>query len=261
MSTAWDRLPHDVRAAAGEHTGAIEAVEPAPAGAGSQLAATLHTVTGPVFVKGLRTDHPWAWTQDREELVAAHAAPLAPPPVWRVVTGGWDLLAFQHVAGETADFRPGSKDLAAVVEAMTALGRLPAPERGLEDAVRRWDHPRFAGDALLHTDWQSTNAIVTEHGVRLVDWAWATRGAAWIDPSCWIVWLVSAGHPPADAETLASQVPAYAAADPRDVDLFATALARDRQRAADDSPSRLTARLRDAAAAWDAHRRLSPQRR
>jgi len=261
MSTPWDRLPHDVRAAVAERTGAIEAVEPAPAGAGSQLAATLRTVSGPVFVKGLRTDHPWAWTQAREEAVTAHAAPLAPRPLWRVVTGGWDVLGLEHLDGEPADVRPGATDLPRVVEAMTALGRLRAPDRGLQDAAERWGDPRFAGDALLHTDWQSTNAIVTAEGVRLVDWAWATRGAPWIDPGCWVVWLVLAGHRPADAERWAAQVPAYGAAAPTDLDLLATALAREWQRAADENPSRPTSRLRDAAASWDAHRKISPQGR
>ena len=256
--TAWDRMPQEVRAAVAERTGAIEAVEPAPGGPSSQLAATLHTVTGPVFVKGLRSDHPWAWTQAREE---AAAAPVAPRVLWRIVTHGWDVLGFEHVEGEPADLRPGAKDLPAVVAAMTQLAGITAPERVLADAAERWGDQRFAGSSLLHTHWQSTNAIVTAGGVRLVDWAWATRGAPWIDPACWVVWLINARHRPADAETWAGRVPAYGDATPEDLDLFATALAREWQRAADESPSRLTARLRDAAAAWDAHRRISPQRR
>jgi hypothetical protein len=256
--TTWDRMPQEVRSAVGEHTGAIVAVEPAPGGPSSQLAATLHTVTGPVFVKGLRSDHPWAWTQPREEAVST---PVAPKVLWRVVTHGWDVLGFEHVSGEPADLRPGSTDLPAIVEAMVSLARAAPPERGLADAAERWGDRRFAGDALLHTHWQSTNLIVTGNGLRVVDWAWATRGAPWIDPACWIVWLVNAGHRPAEAETWAARVPAYAAATPEDLDLFATALAREWQRAADESPSRLTARLRDAAAAWDAHRKVSPQRR
>ena len=38
---------------------------------------------------------------------------------------------------------------------------------------------------------------------------WPTRGAAWIDPACWIVWLVFAGHVPREAEQRAIKVPAW----------------------------------------------------
>jgi hypothetical protein len=254
----WDRLPHDVRMAVGEHTGAIEAAEPAEFGYTSQVAVTLRTASGAVFVKGLRQDHPWIWTQAREAAVNPHVQPVAPRLRWRVVTGGWDLLGFEHVAGEPADIRPGSADLPGVVEAMSVLGTLTGPARGLADAAERWKDARFAGGALLHTDWHQTNTLVTPDGVRLVDWAAATRGAAWIDPACWIVWLIHQGHGPRDAESWAARVPAYSAATAEDLDLFATALARDWQQAADASPSRWTSRLRDAAAAWDAHRKLFP---
>ncbi|MFD3511276.1 hypothetical protein [Nocardia sp. NPDC058666] len=52
----------------------------------------------------------------------------------------------------------------------------------------------FDGDALLHTDWFPTNVLVPGDGVRVVDWAWASRGAAWIDAALWAVWLRLAVH-------------------------------------------------------------------
>ncbi|WP_161958506.1 phosphotransferase [Ornithinimicrobium cavernae] len=39
-----------------------------------------------------------------------------------------------------------------------------------------------AGDYLVHTDIRSDNLLVTADGsVRIVDWPWACRGAAWVD--------------------------------------------------------------------------------
>ncbi len=50
--------------------------------------------------------------------------------------------------------------------------------------------------------------VLIASDARLVDWAWPTRAAPWIDPACWIVWLIASGHNPADAETSAASVPA-----------------------------------------------------
>ncbi|WP_053703386.1 hypothetical protein [Streptomyces sp. WM6368] len=54
----------------------------------------------------------------------------------------------------------------------------------------------FDGDALLHTDRFPTNILVTGDGLRVVDWAWASRGAAWIDAALRAVWLIRSGHSP-----------------------------------------------------------------
>ncbi len=81
------------------------------------------------------------------------------------VAGGWDLLGFEHLTGHGADYSPASADLPLVVEAMTALGRIPCPDPDveLEEAGQRWsgylddpaDAALFTGAALLHTDWSS----------------------------------------------------------------------------------------------------------
>ncbi|WP_433869084.1 aminoglycoside phosphotransferase [Saccharopolyspora sp. CA-218241] len=235
-------------------------------GFNSQVAATLDTASGPVFVKGLRQDHPRAWTQAREAAVNPRVRPVSAALLWRVTSAGWDLLGFEHLAGRGADFRPGSTDLPLVVDLLTALGRLRCPEVELKDAARRWaaylDEPAdavaFSGEALLHTDLNHTNVLIARTGhrgiARLVDWAWATRGAAWIDPACWVVWLISAGHHPREAERWAAGVPSWSSASAADLNLFSTAQAGLWRATAEEHPSGWTHQLRDAAARWAHHR-------
>ncbi|MGW5939083.1 aminoglycoside phosphotransferase [Streptomyces celluloflavus] len=271
----WDDLPADVRAAVREHTGPIRSARSAGAGFSSQLAVTLDTARGRVFVKGMRQDHAEAWTQRREADVGPHIVPLGPRLLWHVTAGGWDLLGFEHLTGRSADYGPASADLPLVVEAMTALGRIACPEVELADAGQRWaaylDDPAdarlFTGTALLHTDWHHTNVLITgpdaappgntprpTDTARLIDWPWATRGAAWIDPACWIVWLGFAGHDPQQAERWAAKVPAWSTAPAGALDLFATAQARFWQETEATYPNAWTHGLRDAADRWAAHR-------
>ncbi|WP_052397449.1 MazG-like family protein [Streptomyces sp. NRRL F-5123] len=52
----------------------------------------------------------------------------------------------------------------------------------------------FDGDALLHTDFAPDNVLIADGRARPVDWAWPTRGEAWIDPSALALRLMEAGH-------------------------------------------------------------------
>ncbi|MBF6175711.1 aminoglycoside phosphotransferase [Nocardia blacklockiae] len=237
------------------------------AGFSSHLAAVIDTAEGRTFVKGMRIDDPEVWTQHREAVLGPHVTPIGPRLRWQIAAGGWDLLGFEYVAGHFADYRV-TADLAATAAAMAVLGRLPCPP-GLElkDAEVRWgaylDDPaegaRFAGTTLLHTDWNYSNVLVGEAGARLVDWPWATRGASWIDPCCWIVWLVFAGHEPAAAERWAARVPAWHSAGPGDRPWFATALAAEWTATATRNPNIWTHGLRDAARRWAAYQlRVEP---
>ncbi|MEU5904621.1 hypothetical protein ABZ780_09610 [Micromonospora sp. NPDC047467] len=38
------------------------------------------------------------------------------------------------------------------------------------------------GETLIHSDLNPANLIVTPLGLRIVDWAWATKAAAWVKP-------------------------------------------------------------------------------
>lgn len=44
--------------------------------------------------------------------------------------------------------------------------------------------PAAAGDPLVHFDARADNVLLRPGGAVIVDWPWAIRGAAWIDPMC-----------------------------------------------------------------------------
>ncbi|MFB7914635.1 aminoglycoside phosphotransferase [Streptomyces sp. NPDC056061] len=272
--TSWDELPDEVHVAVRERTGPIERVEPVGQGFSSQFVAVLDTAAGRCFVKGVHRDQPLVWTQAREAAVNPYVVPVGPKLLWRATTTDWDLLGFAYVPGRSADYAPGSADLPLVVEAMTTLGRIPCPGIEVEDAVERFggllddpaDAALFAGTALLHTDWFHTNVHIADGvaadagtgdgrgGVHVVDWAWATRGAAWIDPACWVVWLGFAGHGPYEAEQWAAKVPAWSTASAHELDAAALALQRYWRSTEEEHPNDWTHRLRGAADRWAAHR-------
>ncbi|MCM6772125.1 hypothetical protein NDR87_02460 [Nocardia sp. CDC159] len=260
---SWEQLPQGTRAAVETMTGPILRAESVIAGFSSQLAAVVDTADGRTFVKGMRTDDPEVWTQQREAALGPYVTPIGPRVRWQITTDGWDLLGFDYIAGHFADYRIDS-DLVATAAAMTALGRLRCPPQlELKDAEKRWgnylsdpaDRALLTGDALLHTDWNYSNVLIAEDGLaRLVDWPWATRGAAWIDPGCWIVWLVFAGQQPAEAEAWAARVPAWHTATAHELGVFATALAGEWAATADRNPNVWTRSLRDAARQWQQYR-------
>jgi thiamine kinase-like enzyme len=76
-----------------------------------------------------------------------------------------------------------------VAELLHRLSLLTPPEGvSLRRAEQRLAHyvaspgvaDHFAGDTLLHTDLNPHNLLIADRAY-LVDWAWATRGAAWLD--------------------------------------------------------------------------------
>ena len=107
-------------------------------------------------------------------------------------------------------------------------GQIPCPDLPIKQADKRWadyvDDPMdlewLRGDALLHTDYNPLNILIYDGGAHIVDWAWPTRGAAFIDPACLILRLIAAGHTPTQAETLVAQAPAWNHAPKRAIDYF-----------------------------------------
>jgi len=89
----------------------------------------------------------------------------------------------------------------------------------------------------------------------LIDWAWSTLGAAWIDPACWLLRLMGAGgHSAESAEQQAARVAAFAAADSAHVDPFAYANVRMWGEIAESSPADWTEKMAQAARDWHAYR-------
>ncbi len=103
-----DRLPPATRAAVEEHTGPLLTVEETAEGLNSEIAARVTSATGTCHIKGLRTDHPRAWTQHREATVAPFLTSLAPALRWQVETAGWNLLGFEALNGHHTDYAPSS---------------------------------------------------------------------------------------------------------------------------------------------------------
>jgi hypothetical protein len=231
--TDWHDLPESLRDAVAAHTGPIRHARTVSEGLNSALAAILETATGTVFVKGMRADHRGVITQGREALINPHVRSIAPALRWHVDVAGWNVLGFDHIEGRHPDYSPGSPDLAVVTATIDALAELPCPDLPIKDATR-WryylddhDPALLMGDTLLHTDYNPANVLITDDGTaRLVDWAWPTRGAAWIDPCCLLIWLIASGHTPAQAETHVGKTRAWQDAPPAAVDVFALANVR-----------------------------------
>lgn len=259
----WNELPAATRAAAAVHTGTVHTAHSVGNGINSGIATLLHTEYGPVFVKGVPADHPQVRTQQREAEINPHLPAGCPRLLWRVRTDEWDLLGFERLTGRTADFRPGSPDLPAVVDALDRLARIPCPTLPLKSVRQRWEPYTdpdalhlLDGEHLLHTDMAPHNIIVTEVDpdgpvAHLIDWAWPTRGAAWVDPAVWVLRLLVAGHTPPDADKWAARLPAWRAAPRAALLVFAHAnLALWTELAEQDPDRNWKADLAGHARAW-----------
>ncbi|MEW2581461.1 hypothetical protein [Streptomyces syringium] len=111
--TAFEDLPASVHTAIEERTGPLLKIESVTAGFNSEISARIFSEAGTCFVKGLRTDHPRAWTQRREAEVNPYlrGRGIAPALLWSLEAAGWHLLAFEALDGHHADYSPGSPDL------------------------------------------------------------------------------------------------------------------------------------------------------
>ncbi|MCJ1677584.1 aminoglycoside phosphotransferase [Streptomyces sp. APSN-46.1] len=249
-------LPADALALITERTGPVIKYETVGGGLNSEIAARIHTADTTAFVKGLRSGHPRAWTQKREADINPHVRGIAPALLWRAEAGGWDLIAFEDADGRHADYTPGSPDLPLIADTLAHLSTITAPEdvtvRTMPDRMRNHtpDPDLFDGAALLHTDWFPTNVLIHEDRVRVVDWAWASRGAAWIDAALWTVWLIRSGHTPAQAEQWAARVPAWTSAPRPAVDAFAAATVSVWEEITQHDPEPWTLDMLTAARTW-----------
>ncbi|MFE3409220.1 aminoglycoside phosphotransferase [Streptomyces mirabilis] len=254
----FDDLPSSVLAAVEAHAGPVIKTETVSEGFNSEIAARVITDSGSCFVKGLRTDHRRVWTQRREAEVNPFLHEIAPALLWQVEESGWIILGFENLKGHHADYSPNSPDLTKVANLLRRLGEVPLPDIELRKAEQRLktyavkpsDLDYFAGRSLLHTDLNNHNVIVDESAY-LVDWAWATSGAAWLDAGYWVVWLMAAGdHGPESAEEWASQVPAWIIAPKEGVTAFARANANVWEEIAAGELDEWTARMLNASRRW-----------
>ncbi|HEY9476726.1 MAG TPA: phosphotransferase [Mycobacteriales bacterium] len=257
----WAALPAAVQDAVETHTGPVLHADTASAGDNSAVAATLHTRAGRVFAKGIPTDHRQVWTQHEEARINPHVLAIAPRLLWQVETGGWHLLGFEHVAGRHADYSPGSPDLPAVAEAVRAVNGIPCPDLPIKAMSQRLaefasdpaDLRLLDGDSLLHTDFAPHNVLITGRGALVVDWAWPTRGPAWVDVAVAAMRLMGAGHTVIQAEAWADQFPVWQTAPRRAVDVFVTLSARLWRQVSCGNPRPWSVRLAAASGQWADH--------
>ncbi|MFE9645334.1 aminoglycoside phosphotransferase [Streptomyces sp. NPDC006365] len=238
----WHDLPASTRAAVEQHTGAVLEASTARAGMNSGIAATLHTTDATLFVKGIPTDHAQARHQELEAAINPHLPNASPRLLWRVQTGGWDLLGYERIEGRHADYTPGSLDLPLVADALVELQQTPCPDLPIKKAEQRWSSyagpagvEQLAGDTLLHTDFAWDNILITDRA-HIIDWAWPTLGAAWIDPAVFILRLMDAGHTAPDADACARQIPSWRTARRDAVTAFSEANARLWDEIANEDP-------------------------
>ncbi|GAA4081718.1 hypothetical protein [Actinomadura miaoliensis] len=235
MRSDWTDLPEQLRHQIEAGTGPITRVVPAPAGNHADIAAMVRTAKGRMFVKAARKladrDGPEVMSLRREAAVNPHVTEFAPRLLWQAEAGGWLALGFEHVDGRPADFSPGSSDLEILAKTVHALQATPCPDVVRMRVERRWssvaeDVSPMAGNALLHADLNEDNFLIASGGrAHLVDWAFVSRGAAWVELGLLIPWLLKAGHTPAGAADWIAQFPSWGDAEPADIDLFSEVFA------------------------------------
>lgn len=287
LKAQWDDLPGQARAAVEARAGVVLKAESAADGIMPGVAARLYVEAGgDVFVKAVREDHPAA-RMYRREVAANRLLVDAPAPrmLWSGASAGWLLMLFEFVGGgRRPDLSPGSRDLPSVMEAVARLGgpagELPSIAVNLRllretatallgeefdgprwrmygDAVADLDASVFEGETLLHYDLHAGNLLVADTAVYVLDWSFACTGAAWVDVALLLPRLIEAGHSPAQAETLAGGLPAWADAPSEAVTALAALWAMFREHKALYGPEEMRparARAAEAGRAWVAHR-------
>ncbi|WP_165975481.1 phosphotransferase [Actinomadura rubrisoli] len=241
-------------------------VTPPPAGNHAHFAGKLTTTSGPVFVKGARKepdrDGPEVATLRNEARINPHVQPYAPRLLWTIEEAGWLLLGFEYVQARHADYTPGSPDLALLAKTIEALQATPAPDAVTLQVERRWqpvldDVSAMAGGWLIHADLNPGNLLITDEGrAYVVDWAFTSRGAAWVELALLIPWLLKAGHHAGQVAHWLAQFPSWAQAAPIDIDRLAWAFAETwRKRSTADPATPWKAELAALGQQWADHRR------
>lgn len=250
----------EVRQLIEKETGPIRAAEEVSEGRNSEISVIVRTDDDATFVKGRRTDHPQAWTQEREKIINPSVRHISPWLKWSSRNDEWDLLGFEYIPGSRVDYSPGSADLPKVVRTLLQLQEISCPDIEVKQADQRWSAytgtpELLTGNCLLHTDWSPGNILVNDRAY-LVDWAWPTEGAAWIDPACWAVWLIASGHDPGSAESWAGRIPSWRNATAGALDEFARIQALMWAGISSDSSESWTRSLAQASGLWASHRNV-----
>lgn len=198
---------------------------PASDGDHAEIAATVTGARGSVFVKAAVSE--LGVRSLRYELLVGRtvSTPYSPAVEWDFEADGWLVGGFEHVDGARADLSPDSPDLGLLDMVLQELAESCAPgDLPLFRPAARlgFEHPAMLGDTLVHTDLNPANLLVTPTGVRVVDWAMATKAAPWVELALLVAWLIGSGHTPEQAEAWLARHPAWDATAPEVLDDFAS---------------------------------------
>lgn len=198
-----------------------------PGGFSPGTADRVRTVDGTrAFVKAVSPDQnpdtPSLHRREIEVLRTLTGVPAVPQLLASRDDGHWVVLVIEDVEGRHPQLPWTDDDLAAALGALHELrqveapGTWPALDEELAGEMGAWARlgqappddldpwllaraadlhqlctrtlPRMAGEAVAHTDVRADNILVQPDGqVRLVDWPWASRGAAWCDAALLLV--------------------------------------------------------------------------
>jgi hypothetical protein len=260
-------LPGELQALIRPHTGDLIEMSPTARGNNTAITALVDCENGPFFVKAV-PNRPGGRRDSliREGLINPFVVPISPAMRWQAEDAGWIALGFEIIEGRPSDFTPSSGDLPAIIDLLNRIGELEVPSVARDWPETRWDRfssdeaaaALFRGETLLYTDINPSNLVIGDRATWAVDWSWPTRGAAFIDPACLVVQLISAGHTVEAAEACAGRCKAWAHADPNGINAFAAANMRMYRHLADRRPGQAWLRAMAAATeAWVDHRRVN----
>ncbi|TDC64881.1 protein kinase [Streptomyces hainanensis] len=257
-------LTPEIEALIQPYTGKSKTIRPTSSrGYSSDITTLIEGEAGSFFIKAMR-NQPGGGRDSlmREKAINPFVRSVSPPLLWTAENGEWIILGFQTLDCRSSSFAPGSSDLPTVVDLLNRVAGLSLPEVARGWVETRWDRfapeeegKLFRGDVLLHTDINGNNLVLGKQGSWIVDWAWPSRGAAFIDPATLVVQLVAAGHSPEAAESWATGCKAWVNADPQAIDAFAAAQVRMYWQFAFRRPEETWLRaVAEAAEAWANHR-------
>jgi hypothetical protein len=264
----WAELPEALRVAIEQHTGEFIGGRQLGTGHNCLIGMRLHAANGVYFLKGFRSDKvPAVRTQQFERAVAPLVSGISPALAFSMDIAGWNVLGFHFLDGyRHADLAPGSRDLDHIANTLRALALIKVPDTlDVRRASQRYanyaggDGSPFGGMVLCHTDLHKHNILVAEGEpmAKLVDWAWPTTGADWIDAACVILQLISEGHTPKQAEAWGEQIAPFRRAPDDHVSLFVKAIRNLWEEIAEADPQEWKTSVAVAANEWASHRNIA----